>query len=81
MVSGSTVDQVDEISDLLRFDDFFLNNNLICYGHPDYEIPDITFNFWYRCEGAFLFMISFIFVYWLGWAGQFEAFLAKSWRL
>ena len=46
MVSGSTVDQVDEISDLLRFDDFFLNNNLICYGHPDYEIPDITFNFW-----------------------------------
>ena len=21
---------------------------LICCGHPDYEIPDITFNFWYR---------------------------------
>ena len=26
MLSGSTVDQVDEISDLLRFDNFFLND-------------------------------------------------------
>ena len=25
-----------------------LDNILICCGHPDYEIPDITFNFWYR---------------------------------
>jgi transportin-3 len=25
-----------------------LDNVLICCGHPDYEIPDITFNFWYR---------------------------------
>ncbi len=25
-----------------------LDNVLICCGHPDYEIPDITFNLWYR---------------------------------
>ena len=25
-----------------------LDNLLVCCGHPDYEIPDITFNFWYR---------------------------------
>ena len=25
-----------------------LENLLTCCGHPDYEIPDITFNFWYR---------------------------------
>ena len=25
-----------------------LDNLLTCCGHPDYEIPDITFNFWYR---------------------------------
>ena len=25
-----------------------LDTLLICCGHPDYEIPDITFNFWYR---------------------------------
>ncbi len=21
---------------------------LLCCGHPDYEVPDITFNLWYR---------------------------------
>ena len=25
-----------------------LDSILVCCGHPDYEIPDITFNFWYR---------------------------------
>ena len=35
-----------------------LDNVLICCGHPDYEIPDITFNFWYRyclCEILMIF--------------------------
>ena len=25
-----------------------LDSLLVCCGHPDYEMPDITFNFWYR---------------------------------